>query len=139
VNRDTGLFDEASGECATPRGLVARWRDALDARDPDAFAELFARDGVMVDVEHRTVDQRRVRPLEGRETIRTEVAAWFKRTASFSYEVVDALVDERAAAARWRYVVDGREFEGLTWLDCVNGEIQRAYVYFDSHAFLLPR
>jgi hypothetical protein len=90
----------------------------------------------MVDVEYRTSDERRVRPLEGRETIRNEATAWLGRTPAFSYEILDVVANRRSAAVRWRYVVDGLELEGVSWLDCADGRISRAYVYFDSHALL---
>jgi uncharacterized protein (TIGR02246 family) len=121
----------------TPRDLAEEWRAALLARDADAFAALFAPDGVMLDVEHRTHDQRSARPLEGREMIRAETAAWFARTPAFAYDIIDALADSRSAAVRWKYVVDGLEVEGISWLECEHGRIQQAFVYFDSHAFLL--
>jgi uncharacterized protein (TIGR02246 family) len=123
----------------TPRDLAEEWRAALLARDADAFAALFAPDGVMLDVEHRTQDQRSARPLEGRETIRAETAAWFARTPAFAYDIIGVLADGRSAAVRWRYVVDGLEVEGVSWLECEHGRIERAFVYFDSHAFLLAR
>jgi hypothetical protein len=122
-----------------PRSLAEGWREALLARDADAFAALFALQGVMLDVEYRTPDERRARPLEGRETIRSETAAWFARTPEYSYDIVGVLADSRSAAVRWRYVVDGFELEGVSWLDCEGGEIQRAFVYFDSHEFLAAR
>lgn len=123
----------------SPQALAEGWRDALHARDADAFAALFAPEGVMLDVEHRTEDERRARPLEGRETIRAEVAAWFGRTPAFSYEIVDLLADGRRAAVRWHYAVDGLELEGVSWLECEAGRIHRAFVYFDSHELLVAR
>jgi uncharacterized protein (TIGR02246 family) len=123
----------------TPRDLAEAWRAALLARDADAFAALFAPEGVMLDVEHRTPDERSARPLEGRETIRAVTAAWFARTPAFSYDIVDVLSDRRSAAVRWTYAVDGLEVEGVSWIECENGQIQRALVYFDSHEFLLER
>jgi uncharacterized protein (TIGR02246 family) len=123
----------------SPRDLAERWRAALLARDADAFAALFAPDGVMLDVEHRTQDERRARPLEGREMIRAVTAEWFARTPAFSYDLIDVLADDRSAAVRWRYVVEGFEVEGVSWLECQGGRIQRAFVYFDSHEFLVAR
>ena len=123
----------------TPSDLAQEWRAALLAGDADAFAALFAPDGVMLDVEHRTSDQRSARPLEGREMIRAVTAAWCASTPAFAYDILDVLADSRSAAVRWRYVVDGLEVEGVSWLECEHGLIQRAFVYFDSHAFLLAR
>ena len=122
-----------------PRGLAEGWRTALLARDADAFAALFAPEAVMLDVEHRTEDERYARPLEGRETIRAVTAAWFAQTPAFSYDIIDVLADSRSAAVRWSYVVDGFELEGVSWLECEDGRIQRAFVYFDSHEFLVAR
>lgn len=123
----------------TPRDLAEGWRHALLARDADAFAALFAPEGVMLDVEHRTPDGLAARPLEGRETIRAVTAEWFERTPAFSYDIVGILADARSAAVRWRYVVDGLEVEGVSWIECEDGSIRRAFVYFDSHAFLAAR
>jgi uncharacterized protein (TIGR02246 family) len=120
----------------TPHDLAEGWRDALLARDADAFAALFAPDGVMLDVEHRTPDARSARPLEGRETIRAVTADWCARTPAFTYDILDVLASPQSAAVRWRYVVDGLEVEGVSWIDCEGGEIRRAFVYFDSYAFL---
>jgi ketosteroid isomerase-like protein len=122
-----------------PSALAEGWRDALLARDADAFAALFAPDAVMVDVEHRTQDERHARPLEGRETIRAVTAAWFARTPPFTYDLIGVLADSRRAAVRWRYVVDELEVEGVSWLECEGGKIRRAFVYFDSHEFLVVR
>jgi hypothetical protein len=121
----------------SPRDLAEGWRDALLARDAVAFAALFSPEGVMLDVEHRTEDERHARPLEGRATIREVTAAWLARTPAFSYDIVGMLADARTAAVRWRYVVDGFELEGVSWLECEDGTIERAFVYFDSHEFLV--
>jgi ketosteroid isomerase-like protein len=125
----------------TPRDLAHAWRDALMARDAEAFGRLFAADAVMVDVEHRAPDGRAARPLVGRDEIQAVAARWLRETGPFAYEVDDVLADERRAAVRWTYRVDvqpGRSLtlEGLSWLECGDGEIVRADVMFDVHALL---
>jgi hypothetical protein len=123
----------------SPRDLAEAWRAALLARDADAFAGLFAPEGVMLDVEHRTPDELHARPLEGREMSRAVSAAWRARTPAFAYDIIDVLSDSRSAAVRWRYAVETVELEGVSWLDCHDGLIERAFVYFDSHEFLAAR
>ena len=102
-----------------------------------AFGGLFAVTGVMIDVEHRTHDLGDVRPLEGRVEIEATARGWFDQTPSFEYEIVDLLADATRAVKLWRYAVpigaDRREFDGITWLSCSNGEILEARVYFDSY------
>jgi hypothetical protein len=125
----------------TPRELAHAWRDALVARDAEAFGRLFAADAVMVDVEHRTADGRAARALVGREEIEAVAARWLRETGPFSYEVDDVLADDARAAVRWTYRVEvppGRSLtlEGLSWLECRAGEIVRADVVFDVHALL---
>ena len=63
---------------------------------------------------------------------------WLAATPAFEYEVVDVVGDDRRAAKRWRYVVGPADVEGVTWLDCRDGEIVRALVLFDI-AGLDPR
>jgi hypothetical protein len=118
----------------SPRQLAYGWRDALRARDAAAFGELFARDGVMLDVEHRTADGTAARPLRGRAEIARVAAAWFVDTPVFEYEVLDVLADSTRAAKRWRYRVGEVEVEGVTWLACAGGCIERALVVFDAAA-----
>ncbi len=102
-----------------------------------AFGELFAVTGVMIDVEHRTHDLDDVRPLVGRAEIEATAREWFDQTPTFDYEIVDLLADATRAVKLWRYAVpidtERREFEGMTWLACSNGEILEARVYFDSY------
>ena len=123
-----------------PGELAWGWRDALLCRDAAAFAGLFAPDGVMIDVEYRTDDLSRTRPLRGRAAIEAESRAWFASTPVFDYQIRKVLCDERSAAKLWRYTVPGIAEElvidGVTWLTCARGEIQQALVYFDSHALL---
>ena len=120
----------------TPRELAEAWREALLARDADAFAALFAADGVMLDVEHRTPDGRSARPLEGRDEIRSVTAAWCSETPAFTYDLLDVLAAGDRAAVRWRYAVGGLELEGVSWLECADGCILRAFVSFDIHELL---
>ena len=120
----------------TPRELALAWRDALHARDAPAFGALFAEDGVMIDVEHRTADLAEPRPLVGREEIEEQAAAWLESTPEFGYDVLEVLADETRAAVLWRYEVEGIELDGVSWLSCERGEIREARVYFDSHGLL---
>jgi hypothetical protein len=115
----------------TPVDLAHGWRAALVARDPDAYAGLFAVDAEFIDVEHRTADGSAPRAVHGREAIRQVCVDWLRATPSFEYVVLDAVGDERRAAKRWRYIVGAADVEGVTWLDCADGEIVRALVLFD--------
>jgi ketosteroid isomerase-like protein len=125
----------------TPRDLALGWRDALLARDADAFGRLFAVDAVMVDVEHRTPDGRAARPLVGRPEIEAVAEAWFREVGAFDYVVDEVLADGERAAVRWTYRVTAGatpvELEGVSWLACRDGEIVRADVHFDVHALLV--
>jgi uncharacterized protein (TIGR02246 family) len=122
----------------TPAQLALGWRDALLARDAAAFAQLFAPEGVMVDVEHRTADLTEARPLEGRREIEATARAWLEQTPAFDYKVLAILADSDRAAIRWRYSLPTPEFEleGQTWLTCEAGEIVEARVDFDSFQLL---
>ncbi len=123
----------------TPNELAHAWRDALLAGDAVAFASLFAEDGVMIDVEHRTPDRSRSRPLEGRAEIERVTRRWLAETPDFEYEILELVSSGGTVAVRWRYAV-GRsaaiELEGVSWLTCRDGEIVRADVYFDVYALL---
>lgn len=127
-------------EVRTPAELALGWRDALLRRDASAFARLFAPDGVMLDVEHRTPDGASARPLQGRAVIEAETRAWLERTPAFEYDILRLLHDEASAAVLWRYIVpvegEPLSLEGATWLVCAGGQIREAFVYFDSHRFL---
>ena len=57
---------------------------------------------------------------------------WLAETPAFDYAVDDVLSDGGTAAVRWRYVVEGLELDGVSWLTCAGGEIREARVYFDS-------
>ena len=115
----------------TPIDLAHGWRDALVGRDPDAYAALFSADAEFIDVEHRTADGSAPRTIRGRPAIRVVCEDWLAATPAFEYDVLDAVGDGRRAAKRWRYVVGGADIEGVTWLDCADGEIVRALVLFD--------
>jgi hypothetical protein len=115
----------------SPLDLAHGWREALVGRDPDAFAALFATDAEFIDVEHRTPDGSAPRIIRGRPAIREVCVDWLAATPAFGYEVLDAVGDESRAAKRWRYVVGDADVEGVTWLDCREGEILRALVLFD--------
>jgi len=123
-----------------PRELVFEWRDALEARDAERFGRLFASDAVMVDVEHRTLDGRHARPLQGREEIESVTRQWCISAGDFTYVVNDVIEDGDRAAARWTYEwqvgAGRREVDGLTWLDCRGGHIVRATVCFDTFALV---
>jgi SnoaL-like domain len=124
----------------TPEQLARGWREALVARDPGAFAALFAPDGVMVDVEHRTADLRRARPIRGRAAIEELTVTWLRETPAFRFEITGLLADASTAAYRWIYEVAGASdavaVEGITWLACSGGEICEALVCFDSYALM---
>ncbi len=115
----------------SPLELAHGWRDALVGRDPDAFTSLFSADAEFIDVEHRTPDGCAPRTILGRPAIRVMCEEWLAATPAFAYHVLDAVGDDRRAAKRWRYVVGAADVEGVTWLDCANGEIVRALVLFD--------
>ena len=119
-------------EDRAPTALAYAWRDALNARDADAFGRLFGVAAEFVDVEHRTPDGQAPRVLRGRDEIVAVAVDWFARTPAFRYEILDVVGDERRAAKRWRYVVGAIDVEGVTWLDCEGGRIQRALVLFDA-------
>ena len=89
-------------------------------------------DALFLDVEHRTADLTATRPIEGREAIEAMCVHWLEETPAFDYVVDDVLTDGRTAAVRWRYVVEGIELDGVSWLTCAGGEIREARVYFDS-------
>lgn len=124
----------------TPRELALAWREALVGRDARAFAGLFAEDGAMVDVEHRTPDLEDARTIAGRRDIEALAEGWLRDTSAFEFDVLDLLADESSAAYRWRYRIpaaDGAvEFVGLTWLTCDEGHIRYALVCFDSYRLL---
>jgi SnoaL-like protein len=124
----------------SPEQLSYGWRDALTARDARAFAALFAPDGVMVDVEHRTPDLRHARPVRGRAAIEELTVGWLRETPSFEFEITGLLADASTAAYRWSYDVPGVSrdvaVEGITWLACADGMIGEALVCFDSYALM---
>ena len=129
-----------SGTSRSPEQLSHAWRDALVARDAGAFAALFAPDGVMIDVEHRTADLRRARPIRGRAAIEDLTVGWLRETPLFEFEITGVLADASTAAYRWRYEVPGASdavaVEGITWLACADGMIGEALVCFDSYALM---
>ena len=129
-----------SGTSRSPEQLRHAWRDALVARDAGAFAALFAPDGVMIDVEHRTADLRRARPIRGRAAIEDLTVGWLRETPLFEFEITGVLADASTAAYRWRYEVPGASdavaVEGITWLACADGMIGEALVCFDSYALM---
>jgi hypothetical protein len=124
----------------SPEELARGWREALVARDAAAFAGLFAGDGVMLDVEHRTPDLRRARPIRGRAAIEELTAGWLRGTPHFTFAITGLLADARTAAYRWTYEVPGAAgevaVEGVTWLACSAGSIDEALVCFDSYALM---
>ena len=124
----------------TPEELALGWRDALLERDAAAFAMLFAHDGVMIDVEHRTPDLSEARPLRGRATIESVARAWLEQTPKFEFEVLSLVSTRASAAVHWRYrvpVAAGElSLDGVTWLNSRDGEICEAFVYFDSFRLL---
>ena len=129
-----------SGTSRSPEQLSHAWRDALVARDAGAFAALFAPDGVMIDVEHRTADLRRARPIRGRAAIEDLTVGWLCETPLFEFEITGVLADASTAAYRWRYEVpgvsDAVSVEGITWLACADGMVGEALVCFDSYALM---
>ena len=124
----------------SPEQLARGWRDALVDRDAAAFAALFAPDGVMVDVEHRTADLRRARPIRGRAAVEELTLGWLGETPAFRFEITGLLADASTAAYRWTYEVAGATDEvavdGITWLACTDGMILEALVCFDSFALM---
>jgi hypothetical protein len=124
----------------TPEQLAHGWRTALVEHDARSFAELFAPNGVMIDVEHRTADLRAPRPIAGRAAIEQLATAWLKDTPSFEFEITGLLADASTVAYRWSYDVPGTEgsvaLEGITWMACANGMISEALVCFDSYGLM---
>jgi hypothetical protein len=124
----------------SPEQLAYGWREALVDRDACAFAALFAPDGVMIDVEHRTADLRQARPICGRAAIERLTAGWLRDTPSFVFAITGLLADGSTAAYRWRYEVAGAQHavavEGITWIACADGMIDEALVCFDSYALM---
>ncbi len=94
----------------------------------------------MVDVEHRTADLRRARPIVGRDAIEELTGAWLAQTPAFCFAITGLLADHSIAAYRWTYRVSGASeevaVEGITWLACTDGMIDEALVCFDSYAFM---
>jgi hypothetical protein len=129
-----------SATSRSPEQLARGWHQALVDRDAGAFAALFAPDGVMIDVEHRTADLRRARPIRGRAAIEELTVGWLRGTPLFEFEISGVLADECTAAYRWSYGVPGTEdavaVEGITWLACAHGMISEALVCFDSYALM---
>jgi ketosteroid isomerase-like protein len=126
----------------SPRELAFEWRDALAARDAERFGAMFSPDAVMVDVEHRTLDGREARPLQGRAEIEVVTREWCRTTGAFAYAVEAVIEEGDAGAVRWSYERETgarrQQVEGLTWLDCRDGSIVRATVCFDSILLLEP-
>jgi len=124
----------------SPEQLAYGWHAALVERDAGSFAALFAPDGVMVDVEHRTADLSRARPIRGRAAIEELTVGWLRETPGFRFEIAAVLADESTAAYRWSYEVPGATeavaVEGITWLACADGMISEALVCFDSYALM---
>jgi hypothetical protein len=124
----------------TPEQLARAWREALVDRDAAAFAGLFADDGVMLDVEHRTPDLRQARPIRGRTAIEELATGWLATTTEFQFEITGLVADDTTAAYRWRYAVPGSvedvALDGITWLVCSAGTIDEALVCFDSYALM---
>ena len=124
----------------SPEQLARGWRAALVERDAAAFAALFAPDGVMVDVEHRTADLREARPIRGRAAIEELTVGWLRDSPVFEFEITGLLADDSTAAYRWSYRVPGVTAEvavdGITWLACADGMIDEALVCFDSYALM---
>jgi hypothetical protein len=123
-----------------PAALAAGWRDALTNRSAREFALLFACDGTFYDVERRTSDLRRVRPLVGRDDIERETEQWFASNPDFDYQITGLLSDGNEAYARWNYRLDlpdgsVHQTDGVTWFVQHQGEITEARVYFDSLGF----
>ncbi|MDX6629758.1 MAG: SnoaL-like polyketide cyclase [Gaiellales bacterium] len=124
----------------SPEQLAYGWRDALVDRDAGAFAALFAPEGVMIDVEHRTEDLRRARPIHGRAAIEELTIVWLRDTPRFLFAITGLLADASTAAYRWSYELAGASdsvaVEGVTWLTCADGMIDEALVCFDSYALM---
>ena len=94
----------------------------------------------MLDVEHRTADLRRARPIRGRSAIEELTVGWLRDSPSFHFEITGVLADASTAAYRWSYDVPGASeavaVEGITWLACADGMIREALVCFDSYALM---
>jgi hypothetical protein len=124
----------------SPEQLAYGWRDALVDRDAGAFAALFAPEGAMIDVEHRTEDLRSARPIRGRAAIEELTIGWLRDTPRFLFAITGLLADASTAAYRWSYEVAGATdtvaVDGVTWLACAGGMIDEALVCFDSYALM---
>jgi hypothetical protein len=134
------ILPRVSQTTRSPEELARGWHAALVSHDAVAFAELFAPDGVMVDVEHRTPDLRHARPIRGRAAIEELTVGWLRDTPEFRFEITGLLADEATAAYRWTYelpgVADAVAVDGITWLACADGMISEALVCFDSYALM---
>ena len=78
----------------SPEQLAHGWHAALVERDAGAFAALFAPDGVMLDVEHRTADLSRARPIRGRAAIAELAVGWLRDTPELRFEITGVLADD---------------------------------------------
>jgi len=94
----------------------------------------------MLDVEHRTADLRRARPIRGSAAIEELTIGWLAETPDFRFEITGLLADAATAAYRWTYEVPGAAgdvvVDGVTWLTCADGMIEEALVCFDSYALM---
>jgi hypothetical protein len=133
-------FPSMSPTLRTPEQLARGWRQALVDRDARGFADLFAPDGVMIDVEHRTADLREARPIAGRAAIEQLASEWLSSTPAFEFEITGLLSDDSTVAYRWSYGVPGETgsvaLEGITWMVCSGGMISEALVCFDSYGLM---
>jgi steroid delta-isomerase-like uncharacterized protein len=124
-------------------GRVARaYFDAVAARDIDAMAELWAKDGID-----------RIAPLgrdiHGPDGVRTFFTGTFTAIPDMRFEVLDVVAARNQAAVRWRATgtfcggpFEGIEptgspieLEGIDLLTVEDGKIQRNDAYYDSGQF----
>jgi steroid delta-isomerase-like uncharacterized protein len=120
-----------------PRTVNDAWRNALNRADPDAVAQCFAPDGVLVD--HGTGAR-----AEGRAANRDLAAAFFKAFSDLHIERTGHLTVGSAFAAEWTMrgvhtgdlpglPATGRSFSvaGAKFAQVHNGEIVSASLYWN--------
>jgi ketosteroid isomerase-like protein len=80
----------------TTTAMLRAFCDAVEQRNGRAFAELFAEDGVYLDVFYGA--------FEGREKIATMIDDWFYRTATdFRWDMHDPVTDGTTLYARYTF------------------------------------
>lgn len=77
----------------TYRQLITEWNAAYNARDAERFASCYAQDAVVTDPVSPE-------PLQGREAIQQDVAAFLEALPDTAAELQEVLIDGNTAATR---------------------------------------